>query len=107
MPLFNTFQGASGTVTLPALGNAVVGIMRYWQIRREESGPSAGAYSLRASLTYVNPYLMNDKTLKKKIIVDIGKMPDGRMKRYRVIWEDLTLNEYDLRLTRAEFVPED
>ena len=105
MPIFNSFQGATGTITLPALGDAVVGIIRYWSIKREESGPSEGAFSLRASLTYVNPYLLNDKSLKKKVLVDIAKKNDGSMKQYRVIYESLTLDDHELRLVKAELVP--
>ena len=101
--LFNSISGKEGNITLPALGNAVVGIIRSWHFKREESGPSAGAASLRASLSYVNPMLLLDDTARKEIVLDFIRDPEtGKTRHLKVTYTKLTLEDHELRVTGAE-----
>jgi hypothetical protein len=89
-------SGREGKITIPSLG-AVIGIMSSWKLtRREESTPGdPGVLTLRASLSYVNPVLV-EQPLEKSVIVKITKD-----KEYRVAYERLALNGQDLLLEGA------
>lgn len=88
--------GREGKITIPSLG-AVIGIMSDWKLTRREESTSGnpGVLTLRASLSYVNPVLV-EQPLEKHVIIKITKD-----KEYRLTYERLALNGSDLLLEGA------
>lgn len=63
---FRTFEGSEGKVLVPSIGG-VAGICRSWTLRREESGPNQGLYSLHAVLSYFNKQLIDSDEFRKEL----------------------------------------
>lgn len=90
---FNLVSGKEGQVLIPAVG-VVAGIMRSWSLRREESGPNAGSWTLHASLSYAHEKLVNDGSLEKRVVLTIARDPDTHLeKKYRFESPDLKLED--------------
>lgn len=86
-------SGKEGQITIPSVG-VVAGITRSWSLRREESGPNAGSWTLHASLSYAHEKLMGDDTLEKRIILTIARDPTTKVeKKYRFESTDLKLED--------------
>lgn len=84
--------GKQGKVTVPALG-AVVATFSSWTISRpEESDPgNPGVMTLRAVLSYVNPLLLNDPDLTKRVTVVFSKDQEIEFKGKLRLFDENTL----------------
>lgn len=89
----NSVHGKEGRVTIPAVG-VVAGIMRSWTLRREESGPLSGTWTLHASLSYAHEKLLSEPSMNKRIEVTFMRDPETkREKKYRIDCEVLRMED--------------
>jgi len=99
---WHELTGREGKIIIPSLG-AVIGIMSEWRLWRSEgaSGGNPGTLTLRATLSYVNPILV-EQPLEKHVIVQITKDKHYRVKSERMALEGLTLVQEEAELCHAE-----
>ena len=90
---FSLVSGKEGQVLIPAVG-VVAGVMRSWTLRREESGPLSGSWTLHASLSYAHEKLLKEPSLTKQVVVTFARDPETRKeKKYRVECTTLRLDD--------------
>ena len=97
---FNSFSGIEGTVTVPGLG-AVAGTIGRWSLRREDSGPNAGLYVLRASLSYVNEALMTDSDFRKEVILLLKRDRATGLEDRLVVKGEMSYSENSIEIRGA------
>jgi len=97
---FSSFNGVEGTVNVPGLG-AVAGVIGQWTLRREDSGPNAGLYVLRAALSYVNEPLMTDGDFRKEVSLLFRRNRSTGQEERLLVTGDLTYSDNNIEVRRA------
>jgi hypothetical protein len=104
-PIFGEIRGRIGDVTIPALGVTVGTIDSWYLKRRENPGPTQGAWDFHAVLSYANQFYFDDDELAPLMLftVRIGSRPDGSPNLHRLEgpFERTVLNGKSLEITGA------